>query len=368
MRKPPINIPLAVYGVTALLLTSHAAWPQEAGSGFDLHATVSAQMYDGPESTEAPRYGSPLTGGIQTVLYPTWKLNDHWSVSGAVEGHTRPYYVDELQTQGYGLKANILQATLNYSRFWKNGSMVLRAGELSSAFGSFLLRYDAADNPLVGTPQTYGYYYSRVSTLGLTGAEADGTFEKLDFRAQLVNSSPANPRSILDHDQYGNWAGGAGYTIRQGLRVGVSAFRGPYLSRHYLYYFPGEAPPNQLPAGALGMDVEWATGHWNVQGELQRFVMTYHVIPTFHEQAGYAEVRRVLHPRWFIAERTGYVASSAGTPVQEFEAVAGFRPDSRQIIKVGYGVDRTSVPGGKWERMFELQLVTTLHPLSLAGN
>lgn len=90
-----------------------------------------------------------------------------------------------------------------------------------------------------------------------------------------------------------------------------------------------------MPAGAFGADVEWATGHWNVQGEVQRFVMTYRVIPTFHEQAGYAEVRRVLHPRWFIAEWTGYVASSAGAAVQEFAAVAGFRPDIRQIIKVG---------------------------------
>lgn len=368
MRKPLSNIPLTAYVLAALPFASHAAWSQEARSGFDLRATVSAGMYEGTESTEPPRDGSPWTGGFRVMLYPTWKLDDHWSVSGAVQAYSRPYFSDELETQGYGLKTDILQATINYSRFWKNGSIVLRAGEMSSAFGSFLLRYDDADNPLIRTPQTYGYYYEPVSTLGLMGAEADATFKKLDFRAQFVNSSPVNPRSIFDHDQYGNWAGGAGYTIRQGLRVGVSTFRGPYLSQHYPYYFPGEAPPHQLPAGAFGVDVEWATGHWNVQGELQRFVMTYHVIPTFHEQAGYAEVRRVLHPRWFIAERTGYVASSAGAPVQEFEAVAGFRPDSRQIIKVGYGVDRTSVPGGKSERMFELQLVTTLHPLSLAGN
>jgi hypothetical protein len=123
-----------------------------------------------------------------------------------------------------------------------------------------------------------------------------------------------------------------------------------------------------LPAGAFGVDAEWATGHWSVQGELQRFVMPYRVIPTFHEQAGYAEVRRVLNPRWFIAERSGYVASSAGPSVQEFEGVAGFRPDSRQIIKVGYGVDRTCASGSRLERMFEVQVVTTMNLLSVAGK
>jgi len=354
--------------VTLLLFLARVASAQEAGSGFDLRATVSAGMYEGAESTEPPRDGSPWTGGFRVVVYPTLKLDDHWTVSGAIQAYSQPYFADELDTSGHALKANILQATLNYSRFWKNGSMVLRVGELSSAFGSFLLRYDDADNPLIQLPQTYGYYYEPVSILGLSGAEADGTFKKLDFRAQFVNSSPVNPRSILDHDQYGNWAGGAGYTLRQGLRVGVSAFRGPYLSRDFDYYFPGEAPPNQLPAGAFGVDVQWATGHWTTQFELQRFVMTYHAIPTFHEQAGYAEVRRVLHPRWFIAERTGYLTNSVGAPAQEFEAVAGFRPDTRQIVKVGYGVSHTSGLGGKWEPTFELQLVTTLHPLSFAGN
>jgi hypothetical protein len=328
-------------------------------------------MFAGNVATEPPRDGSPWTGGLRAVLYPTWKLSDHWTVSGAIEAYSRPYFANELNTQGYGLKGDILQATLNYSnysRFWKDGSIVLHVGEVSSAFGSFLLHYDDADNALIRTPQTYGYYYQPITLSGLTGAEADGTFKKVDFRAQLVNSSPINPRSILDHDQYANWAGGAGYTIRQGLRIGVSGYRGPYLSRDFPYFFPGESPPHDLPAGAVGVDVEWAIGHWNIQGELQRFIMTYHVIPTFHEQAGYAEVRRGLSPRWFVAERSSYIEPSEGPVVQEYEAVAGFRPDSHQIIKMGYGVDRTCASGVKLQRLVELQLVTTLHVLSLSGN
>jgi hypothetical protein len=367
MNLPCFRFTFAKTFVTAWFI-SGTLWGQEAASGLDLRATVTLGIFEGNAPTTAPRDGSAWVAGMRAVFYPTWKISDHWSVSGAVQVHSRPYFAEEMETQGYGLKGDVLQATLNYSRFWRRGSLALRAGTLSTAFGSFMLHYDDADNPLMTAPQTYGYYYQPVSTLGLTGVEADGTYKKLDGRAQFVNSSPANRRSIFDHDQYGNWAGGAGYTIRQGLRAGFSFYDGPYLDRHYPFYFSGEAPPHQLPARAFGVDAQWAAGHWNVQGELQRFVMEYRLIPTFHEQAGYVEVRRVVHPRWFLAQRTGYVSNSAAPTVQRFEAVAGFRPCPREIIKVGYGVDHVSGLGGGWEPTFQLQVVTMLHPLSVAGN
>jgi hypothetical protein len=57
-----------------------------------------------------------------------------------VQVHSRTYFVEEMQTQGFGVKADVLQATVNYSRFGDRGSVVVRAGVLNSAFGSFLLR------------------------------------------------------------------------------------------------------------------------------------------------------------------------------------------------------------------------------------
>ena len=54
----------------------------------------------------------------------------------------------------------------------------------------------------------YGYYYQPVTFLGLVGAQVDATAGKLDARAQFVNSSPANRRTIFESDQRGNWAGG----------------------------------------------------------------------------------------------------------------------------------------------------------------
>jgi hypothetical protein len=214
----------------------------------------------------------------------------------------------------------------------------------------------------------YGYYYKPVSTRGLTGAQVDTTLGKLDARAQFVNSSPANPRSIFDRDQYGNWAGGAGYTIRQGFRVGISTYRGPYLDRHHPYYFPGEARPHDLPGSAYGVDVQWGRGNWNVYGELQRFQMSYSVIPTFREHTGYAEARRVLHPRWYVAARAGYQRNSAFAGNEAYEGAVGFRPNQYQLVKVGYQIERGLYIRGTLANTLAVQFVTAFRALSIARD
>ncbi len=346
------------------LLAVAPVFGQEAQSGFDLSATVTGQGVYSGLLKQSPRDGSGAAAGFRSVLYPTWKLSEHWIVSGAVEAYSRPFFPEEFSTQGYGVAVRVLQANIGYSRVWKNGSLVVRAGQLTSAFGSFLLRYDDADNALTDAPMEYGYYGKGISTFGLAGAEADLTLGKWDARAQFTNSSPANARSVFDNDQYGDWAGGFGYTIRQGLRVGFSGYRGPYMYKGDPYYFPG-LPIRDLPASAWGADVAWARGHWNVLGEWQRFDLAYNVIPTLREEAGYTEVRRVLHPRWYIAGRAGYLHTNFGFGGETYEAVAGFRPNTHQIIKAGYELARNSLSGAL-SGSVTFQVVTTVHPLSLA--
>jgi hypothetical protein len=232
---------------------------------------------------------------------------------------------------------------------------------MSTAFGSFMLRYDDADNALVDLPIGYGYYYSPVSILGVAGAQIDATEGKWDARVQFANSSPANPRSIFAHDQYGNWAGGAGYTIRQGFRVGVSAYRGPYLDRQYAYFFPGEANPSTLSARAISLDASWVHGHTTAQGEVQNFVMPYTVIPTFRETTGYGEIKRVLSPRWYLAVRSGFSSANASGIEQILETAAGFRPNRLQLIKIGYEYDHYSTGTQRNDNVLGIQFVTSFH-------
>jgi hypothetical protein len=353
--------------ITALLclpcgvLGTRLLCAQEASSGFDLRATLTGQAVASSELTEAPRSGSPMIVGERSVLYPTWKINDHWFVTGAYQLSTRPFFYSELFTTGYGAKGILLQSTLNYSRVSRKGSILVRAGEMSTAFGAFMLHYDDADNALVDLPIGYGYYYAPVSILGVAGAQIDATKGKWDARAQFANSSPANPRSLFAHDQYGNWAGGAGFTIRQGFRVGVSAYRGPYLDRQYAYYFPGEAKPSTLPASAIGLDVTWAHGHTTAQGEVQNFIMHYKAIPDFRESTGYGEIKQVLSPRWYVAARSGFSSANASGNEQTLETAAGFRPNRLQLIKIGYEYDHYSTGAQRNDNVLGIQLITTFH-------
>lgn len=344
--------------VGSLALTALAFTPllaQEAQSGFDLQGTLTGEgVYSSLRAA----------AGVRSMVYPTFKLSDHWTVSGAIEGYSRPFFPEDFSTPGYGFRVRVLQANLGYSRVWKKASLVVRAGQLTSAFGSFLLRYDDAENALTDAPMEYGYYGKGITTLGLAGAQADLTVGKWDARAQFTNSSPANPRSIFDGDQYGDWAGGVGYTIRQGLRIGFSGYRGPYMDHDFPYYFPG-LPIRDLPASGWGADVAWAHGHWNLQGEWHRFDLDYNVIPTLREGASYFEARRVLSPRWYVAGRAGYLHTNFGFGGETYEMVAGFRPNAHQLMKAGYELARTS-RSGTVAGTVTLQLVTTVHPLALA--
>lgn len=347
-------------GVLGFALCSQGLNAQEAASGLDLWGTLSGQGAASSLLTEKPRYGSPATAGFRSVFYPTWKISEHWTITGALQLNSRPYFYDSFRTTGYGVKGYVLQATVNYSRVSDKGSLLVRVGQLSTAFGSFPLRYDDAKNALIDMPLPYGYYWA-VSSLGVAGAQVDGVRGRWDGRLQFANSSPANPRSIFAHDQYGNWAGGGGYTIRQGLRVGASAYRGPYLDRTYPYFFPGEANPNTLPASATGADVTWSRGHWNVFGEWGKFTMPYKLIHTFHQQAMYAEVERGLTPRWYGAVRTGYMTSSASTDGFRLEAAAGYRPNRFQLIKLGYEYYYYPNDSHKDDHTAALQVVTNFH-------
>jgi hypothetical protein len=351
------------YKLALFFLPLAALLAQEASSGVDLSATISG---DG-SYTHNPEAGSPVVGGFRAVLYPTWKVGEHWIVSGTVQVDSTPFFNNGISAGTYGVETRLLQGYVGYSRVWNKASLLIRAGELSTAFGSFLLRYDDAVNPLLAEPLEYGYYYTAVSNGSLAGAQADVTLGKWDGRLQLVNSSAANPRSILDKDQYPNWAAGAGYTPWQGLHIGVSGYRGPYLDRGFAFYFPGELRPRDLPATAVGADAEWAYGHWNVYGEIQHFEMRYHEIPTLLENAGYLELKRVLSPRWYVAARTGFEHTNYNSGEDAYEFAVGFRPNAHQLFKAGYTITRENDDGHIYKTL-GVQMVTTIHPFSKSWN
>ena len=145
--------------------------------------------------------------------------------------------------------------------------------------------------------------------------------------------------------------------------MGVSAYRGPYLHRQYRYYFPGEAKPRNLPGSGYGIDVQWGRSPWNVYGELHKFQLAYRKIRTFNQHTGYAEARRVLHPRWYVAARASYIRASAFPGYESYELGAGYRPNRYQLVKVGYQILKSHEPN-----TFAVQFVTSFRAISTSRD
>lgn len=339
---------------------------QEAVSGIEIHGTVSVLGAYSHLLEQAPDSRGALAGGVRLMAYPNFKLSEHWSISAAAQLTSRPYFHEQFTMKRYGLDGSLLQAYLAYSLVRESKSLVIRVGQLSPAFGSFPLRYDDAVNPLIDTPYSYGYYGKGVTSLGLAGVQVDASAGKFDARAQFVNSSPANRRSVFDREQYGTWVSGIGYTLKQGFRIGLSSYRGAYLDRQSPFFFQGELNPKNLPATALGADLQYGRGPWSAQAELQEFIFSYHVIPTFRQQTGYVELKRTLSPRSYLAARVGYMRANLASPVQVWETAIGFRPNRLQVIKIAYEVFQGPAIRGTLSNTFAVQLVTTVPSIAVA--
>ena len=181
--------------------------------------------------------------------------------------------------------------------------MVIKAGRLTSAFGAFPLHYDDADNPLLDQPLSYvqtlalrhdqlpcgvedlaaaghtvGIWQSlrRCSGLGRWLDAGEPLWHCRDSGGVLRPSRRRAPASdqrfafesteFEPRTEYAQWAAGGGFTILQGFRVGVSGFRGPYLDPFLAAWLPAGATVRDFPASGLGVDVQWARGHWSVGG------------------------------------------------------------------------------------------------------
>jgi hypothetical protein len=359
-----MSLPIRFQAILLAALTACASRTvaQESSTGVELRATITGLFGASNELTEAPRSGAPVVGGFRTIFYPTWTISDRWFVSGAGQFSTRPFYYQDFSLAGYGAKGNILQVCLNYARIWDKASFVFRAGEMPTAFGLFPLHYDDTDNPLVDLPIEYGYYHAPVSIYAVTAAQIDLTKGKWDSRVQFANSSPANPQTPTAEDQYGNWVTGLGYTIKQGFHVGLSGYRGPYLDRHY----DSSASEynhklSRYPATGLGVEVNWAHRHTNLEGEVQQFVMPNPSGPEIHESVGYGEVKQVLDARWYIAARAGYTSNHTAENAERVEAAVGFRPNRVQLVKISFETEHYGSGNQQFENILAIQLITSLH-------
>jgi hypothetical protein len=403
--------------VSLLLLAGTAGGrlaAQEAQVGVVVPVTISGGILDSGRVHADDPSAASFTAGFRVLATPQVKLGPRWFLYSAVQLYTAPFFYDDTYRRDRYIRAQMLQGFLGYTRSWGDTAVSFKMGKLSSAFGSFPLRYDDAVNTLLDHPlpynflklrpdqlpcgtadfspapgplvqfhcggaQTESYGGTPVTLYGLLGAEVDLSWRRLDSRFQLTNSSPANPRGLLASSQHPQWTAGGGYTIRQGFRVGMSGFRGPWLDNAVRLDLPPGSSVTDFPLSGLGVDVQWARGPWSANGEWQRFVFRYpHFSTAPASSFGYVELKRIMSPRWYSGLRANYqmnnhpkdsIGRDASTFLPNCQAVelaVGFRPDRLQLLKVGYEWMNVEHGPQTHDNVFGVQFVTSINALSKA--
>jgi len=386
---------------------------QEASYGIDVPVTLSGGILDTHRLQSEDAGQSPVSGGFRVMLYPTLKLGAHWFGYAAVQVRLTPYFYYDAFSPERELYTDTIQAYVGYQTRVRGTSLVVKAGQMVTAFGSFPLRYDDTQNPLLDQPLSYitelplrsdqlvcntkdllWQYYGWVNfgcggkvgpsggltpaTLyGVPGIQVEASHGRFDGRLQIAGRSPAASDSWTTGTHYLQWAAGGGYTIRQGFRVGVSAFRGPYLSSAVAPLLPVGTTPRDFPASAIGFDGQWARGRWSVNAEWQRFQFDE---PNFTQSptavAGYGEAKSVLTPRLYLAGRVGWlktggVQDASGRAAAQYaptltsvEMGPGFWIRRNLLFKASYGVLHMQGQSGSRSNVLGAQLVATFHGLN----
>lgn len=403
-------VPIAITALLALPLVA-----QETSAGISIPVTMSAGAMYTERLQLAHPTATPSTAGLQLMLYPTIQLDSHWFAYAAIDARLAPYLYYDAYNPEHDLYANVIQAYVGYTIRTPKSTLVFKAGQLASAFGAFPLRYDDAQNALLDQPLSYiqtltlrdaqlpcgvkdllAQPYGSVSNFcggaagrargltpvtlyGVRGVEADFSGHRFDGRLQFTNSSPSHPLSLTDSGQFLQWTAGAGYTIHQGFRVGVSGFRGPYLNAALSSLLPAGTTLRDFPANAFGIDAQWARGRWSLSGEWQRF---QYDSPNFRVSPSvisiYGEAKAIITPRLFLAARAGWLqpgraVDKTGASTDQFapsmasyEFAAGSWINRYQLLKGSYEwLNIGNRPGTRFN-VLGVQLVTTFHALDRA--
>lgn len=398
---------------TALLAAALPA--QDSNFGISVPVTVSGGAMYTQRLQFADPSDSPVTEGLRAVIYPTLQLGSHWFAYAAVQARLTPYLYYDAYDSEHEWYLETLQAFLGYAIRGEKSSLVFKAGRLSTAFGAFPLHYDDVENPLLDQPLSYiqtltlrhdqlpcgvsdllrqGYGFvgnscggvagyglglTPATLYGLPGVSAEFSGHRVDARVQITSGSPSNPLSLSHAPDYAQWSAGGGYTIRQGFRVGVSGFRGPYLDPTVATLLPAGTSVRDFPASGLGIDVQWARGHWSATGEWQRF---WYDSPNFTAAPSvastYFEGKRVLSPRFFLAGRAGWYTPGGATDVSgastnqfagsiaSYELGGGWWLNRHQLLKGSYEWLKIQHLTGDRTNVLGVEFVTTFHALDQA--
>lgn len=255
-----------------------------------------------------------------------------------------------------------------------------RLGLAPSAVGSFGLRSTYFNsNPLVGVPLTWQYRTNLAgdgtsTAASLVGApdtpgpgipllydscwniqwELLGEFGIFEYSLALTPGSLSNPVKSREVDGQTLMAR-LGATLLPGLRLGVSAAEGPYLSAPTPDdggNLPYPDDPQDFVQSYLGVDFELTRGSWAVYAEANASSWQTPLVTEDLEAVGaFFEVRYDVAPAWYVAGRVGGMSFS---DVDAGPADGGVAPWDRDVFRselaIGHRLTREILLKADWQR------------------
>jgi len=195
-----------------------------------------------------------------------------------------------------GTTSNLEQAYLRFTAGSRR-KIFLEAGRLPNWLGNASGRYLPRINPLVGRP----FGHTQTFPLGVSVSGAAGRF---DYRVGAVDGPRIDERFLPTPGSRWRPAAAFGITPFRGLRVGLYATRGSYLSRDHQAALPSNRHWTDYEQQVTGLELQFTRRYIEVNADHSR---SHHDTPTddarLHGSSTFIELKYVLRPRWFAALR-----------------------------------------------------------------
>lgn len=243
-------------------------------------------------------------------------------------------------------------------RPWIGRAVDIQAGRIPPSFGAFARRGYALDNPLIGYPLAYQYLTTlRADALPATaddllaqrgrgwrvrypigdptpdagvplvsafrwdtGVQVRVGTRPIEATAAVTLGTLSNPRVTSENDGP-QVSGRLALRPTAGFVLGVSAARGPFVTREATAALPAHASGDTPTQQAFGVDAEYSRGHWILRGEVVfsswslPVVDAPHVTGRLEAVGAWVEGRYRVTPRVYVAARADHLGFSklAGT-------------------------------------------------------
>jgi hypothetical protein len=229
-------------------------------------------------------------------------------------------------------------------RYTHSRALVFDAGVIPPIVGTFASRRASTRNPLVGDPDGYADTYP-------LGAKISGKRSFGDYRVGVVSLPIYNARYMPTPTPTAHIAVGGGVTPVAGIRIGMSATRGPWLRDDLGAAALRGQSWRSYDQRIVAFDAELSRGYADFHGELAH---AWREVPgRAHMAPGmswYGELAYAFTPRIFAATRVeendypylrpfGAFWSANDVRVTNGEVGLGYRLGAAQTFKVSYRRD-----------------------------